>query len=779
MVKNGNGDFIELATISLFREDNRFVSSTITDVQGEFILADVSPGSYSIRIDHLLYAAYESESLIKIAGRTLNLPDIMLTENVSELDEVVLVDQKEFIQVKADKIVFNVASSPSASGSNGLDLLKVAPGITVDFDNSISLLGKDNVQVYLNGVQSRLAGSDLVNFLQSLTSDTVESIEIISNPGAQYEAEGTGGIINIRLKKSVARGLNGNVTSSFTKGEEYRYSNNVVLNLGGSKLQTRLDVTQSHNNSLRIFDDRIQQNNAVLFGLSRENQIQDGFNIGLGLESQISEKHYVGLEGRAIFNDTENRLVNFTDIFTVEPPEFTEILFSRVQAKGNSANYLFNGFHLWNFEDESSITTNISFGTYNSDQITLQPNTYFETDGTTVINTEDSRFDADTKINLWSVKTDYQKSWETVSLSTGFKYAQVKTDNSFNFFNFENSTPVFDPTQSNDFTYTENVTAAYANLNFKISEHLSLNTGLRMEHTESRGQLFSEVETANNDVSRSYTDFFPSLGLSFDDQEKHSFSLGIGRRITRPVYQDLNPFERPNSQLVIWKGNPFLNPNYIMNYQGSYAYKQKFVLTAYYSETTDFFSRIVEITGEETSQIIPRNMEKATNLGASLSVPLKLTEKWDVLLFGNLFQETFKGDVESTFIDLSNWQWDYRIQNIISLPSDFLLDITFTQRSRWIWRGSVYIKGTEGLSFGIRKDFFDKKLQLRITGADILRTESDLPYTSDYGGIDLDGVYTADNRRFGMGLTYNFGGSKTESKRKKGALDEELKRIQD
>ena len=338
---------------------------------------------------------------------------------------------------------------------------------------------------------------------------------------------------------------------------------------------------------------------------------------------------------------------------------------------------------------------------------------------------------------------------------------------------------MFDPTKSNAFDYTENVTAFYSNLNFKLSEKWSLNTGLRIENTDSRGQLFSEVDTDNNDVSRNYTDYFPNVGLSYDDQDKHSFSLGIGRRITRPNYQDLNPFESPTSQLVVWKGNPFLNPNYIMNYQTSYAFQQKYILTASYSETTDFFSRIVEITGDESTQIIPRNMEKATTLGLSLSFPVKLTKYWGLQVLGNLSRETFTGDVESTVIDIDNTLWNYRIQNNIKINSNLLLDVTFTQRSRWIWRGSVFIKGTQGLSFGIRKDFFDKKLQLRITGSDILRTESEYPYTSDYGGIDLDGIYIADNRRFGLGLTYNFGGPKAESKNVKSGLDEELNRIQD
>ena len=777
IVKSDETTFVAFASIGLFENKDTFVKSTLTDTQGQFSIKNVKPGNYTIRIDYLDYATYSSESFNVTAKETINLPTIILLKKNNELDEILITKKKQIIEVKADKIIFNVASSLSASGTNGLDLLRVAPGVTLDIDNSISLLGKNNVQVYLNGVQSRLSGNDLVTFLQSMTSETVESIEIISNPGVQYEAEGAGGIINIRLKKPVATGFNGNVTSNFTKGEEFRYSNNVSLNLGVKKLQTNLDVTQSYNNKLEIFDDRKQQNNAVLLLNSKDNQISDGFNIGLGLESQLNENHYVGLNGRVIFNTVDDTLNSLTDIFTVQPPELNEILFSQSLVDGNSNNLLINGFHLWTLENDSSITSNLSYGVFESEKSTMQPNTYFEADGSTVLTTDDTQFDSDTQINLWSLKVDYEKNWDKVSLSTGFKYAQVKTENSFNFFNANNQTLVFDPNQSNAFDYTENVTSFYTNLNFKLSEKWAINTGLRIENTDSRGQLFSEVDVENNDVSRNYTDFFPNVGLSYDNQENHSFNLNLGRRITRPNYQDLNPFESPVSQLVVWKGNPFLNPNYILNYQGSYAYQQKYIITASYSETTGFFSRIVEITGEESTQIIPRNLEKSTSLGISLSAPFKLTDFWDVVVFANTSQQTFKGEVESTKIDLSNWLWDYRIQNSLKLPADILVDVTFTQGSLWIWRGSVFIEGNEGLSFGIRKTFFDKKLQLSITGRDILRTESDYLYTSDYGGIDLDGVYSADNRRFGMGLTYNFGDSKAKRKKIKSALDEELDRI--
>ena len=778
VVKIDETNFMEFASVTLFLGKTNFIRSAFTDELGRFSIKNINAGNYTIRVDQIGYEPYISEIFSISSKEIKSLHIIMMVEKNNSLNEVVITSTNKMIEVKADKIIFNVANSPSASGTNGLDLLKAAPGVTLDLDNSISLLGKSNVQVYINGVQSRLSGNDLTTFLQSLTSDTIESIEIISNPGAKYEAEGTGGIINIRLKKSVATGFNGTAASSFTKGEELRYSNNVSLNLGLKKIQTSLDVTQSHNNNLEGFQESRTQNNLAFILDSKNNQIRDGYNIGVSLESQLNEKHYVGVNARGIFNTNDNRLNSFTDIFTTQPYELSEILFSQSLVDGNSKNYVVNALHLWDLKNNSSFTTNVSLGVFDSNRLTMQPNTYFESDGSTIIEKNDTRFNSDTKIDLWSAKIDYEKNWNKISLTSGFKYAHVNTQNSFQFFNVNNQTPVFDPTKSNDFGYTENVTSLYANLNFTLHEKWSLNTGLRMENTTSRGQLFSEIDIDNKDVSRNYTDFFPSIGLSYDDQEKHSLSLGIGRRIARPNYQDLNPFESPVSQLVVWKGNPFLNPNYIMNYQTSYSYLQKYIVTISYGKTTDFFSRIVEITGNESTQIIPRNMDNATNFGVSVSVPVTLTNFWDLMVLGNISKETFNGNVESTTIDIENNLWDYRIQNNIKISPDFLVDITFTQRSKWIWRGSVFIEGTEGLSFGIRKDFLDKKLQVRITGSDILRTESEYPYTSDYGGIMLDGTYIADNSRFGIGITYNFGGPKKESKKVKNGLSDELDRIQ-
>ena len=209
---------------------------------------------------------------------------------------------------------------------------------------------------------------------------------------------------------------------------------------------------------------------------------------------------------------------------------------------------------------------------------------------------------------------DYDKTWDKVSLSAELKFSHILTENSFAFFNIEGTRSTLDSTKSNDFNYTENVAAAFANVNYKFNPFFTVNAGVRAENTDSHGQLIADIDINNKDVKRSYLNFFPNVSLSFDKQEDHAWNLSLGRRITRPNYQDLNPFETPTSQLVIWQGNPFLNPSYSMNYQLSYSYKQKYVITAAYTETSDFFAKLIETTGEFSSQIIQRNLDNVENL---------------------------------------------------------------------------------------------------------------------------------------------------------------------
>ena len=776
---NENSAPVAFATVALITLDSIPVNGEISDEKGDFLIEGKFSGTYRLMVQHLEFETYYSEAFQLNPNEKIKYPYIVLKSASVKLDEVVVTGRKSMIEIQADKIVFNVSSSPSASGTNGLDLLRKSPGVTVDMDNNISLLGKGGVQIYINGIQSRLAGNDLATMLQSLTSDNIESIEIISNPSAKYDAEGNAGIINIKLKRNVSIGFNGNVTSSASKGNFYRSSNTLVLNYGGEKLKSTFELNRSQEDHQDDFSDIKEQNAFVLNLNSREIRKRQGYNMALGVDVQVSKDHTLSFSGRGIFNQNENNLNSTTDIFNTNPLRLNQVLSSGTFAKLPSQNLNFNLNHRWEIDPSSGFSSDISFGKFSIERQTQQPNTFFGSDGVTPFAVSNNEFDADTYINLWSAKADYEKNWDYVTLSTGIKYASIDTDNNFAFYKIENATPVLDITKSNDFAYSENVSAAYVIVNAKLGQMVKLNAGLRMEHTNSRGQLISDQPINDKDVIRDYTDFFPNIGLSYSDQKNHSLSISLGRRITRPNYQDLNPFESPLSELSAWKGNPFLRPNYIMNYQLSYAYKQKLTITNSYSVTKDFFATIFEISGEKGQILIPRNMEKATNYGVSVSYPLGVSTFWDFIIFADGAYRTFRGDLEGTVIDLTATTYSLRIQNNIKLPWGINMDITYNKSSDWIWRGSVRVKGNQGLAFGIRKEFFNKKLQLRITGADIFRTDSDYFYVGDYGGIFVDGVRTFDNQRFGVGATWKFGNQKAKVRKKSAsAMDEELNRLQ-
>ena len=766
------------ASIALMKDDSIIVNSAISDMNGDFKIENIEAGIYSLRVDHIEYTTLTTEVLTLNNNESKLIDDIILARHINGLDEVVITYRKPLIEIKADKLIFNVSSSPSASGTNGLDLLKKSPGVNVDMDNNISLLGKSGVQIYINGVESRLSGGDLTNYLQSMTSDNIEAIEIISNPSSKYDAEGNAGIINIRMKKNLAFGFNGSGTSSFTKGKYYRYNNSLLMNYGGEKLRINFDLTQTFNRNLDDFVDTKIQNSTILDLDSDEIKTLNGYNVALGLEYQISKKHLVNLSGRSVFNENENILQSQTDIFEKDPKELASVLISEAVVDLPSQNHNINANHIWQIDNNSSLNTALSFGLFNNDKNTEQPNTFYEKDETTVRLIDNSEFDAETEISLLSSKTDYTKEWDDVSFGTGLKYSYINTGNNFNFYDFIEDEPLLNLDKSNDFNYEEKVAALYATLNVKLSETIKFDAGIRIENTDSRGQLLSSLSIENKDVSRNYTDYFPSIGLSFANKSDHSWSINAGRRVARPNYQDLNPFETPLSQLTVWKGNPFLSPSYTMNYQVSYAYKSKLIVTNSYSVTTDFFANIFEVTGETSNQIIPRNMEKATNYGVSISYPLEVNKKWSLVGFATGSYKKFNGDLEGTVIDISAKTWDFRIQNNIKLPWDIYLDLTYFVESDWIWRGSIDVRGNHDLSFGLKKSFMDKRFQIRITGADILRTTNDYFYNGNYGGILIDGVRSFDSQRFGMGITFKFGNQKAKTSRKgESALDDELNRI--
>ena len=778
-IYNPSSDPAEFSTVVLMNQDSVIMKGTMSGADGSYLIEGIDPGNYLVMVRNVEFQNYISEPLELQAGELLELGDIRLATRINDLEEVVITAEKAMVEVHPDKMVYNVSASVNASGNNGLELLSKSPGVMVDMDKNIILQGKSGVRIYINGRPSRVSGSDLTNMLEGMRSENIESIEIISNPSSKYDAEGSGGIINIVLKKNVAAGFNGNLIGSYSKGDYSRTSLGTSLNYSGEKINFFSSIDVSDND---MFTDRNENMLRTEYLLDMDSESLDnrrGLTFSGGLDYRINKEHTLSLDARVLVNDRVGTLESYTGIGDVSGIEDPEVLLAGAYDDGSSQNYNANLHYSFVPNRSSSVSADLSLGTYSNGKYTFQPNQYYNEDLSEVLETVESEWNTDTDIDILSAMLDYEKSIAKFTFSAGAKYSYIKTYNQLAFYNIENDSSSLDPNRSNNFAYTEQVAAAYFIVNAKPTERITANAGVRVEHTASLGELESATPTADDVVARNYTNFFPNISISYNDQEKHALSLSFGTRITRPNYQDLNPFETKLSELSSWKGNPFLEPNYITNYQVTYSFKRKLVVSNTYSITNNFFANIFETDGDKGTVIIPRNMDKVTNNGLSVSYPQKVFKWWQFSSFLLYNYKTYNGDIEGTMIDIKANIVSFRLQNNVSLPLDISMEVSWYITSPWIWRGTVNVDGNHRLNVGVKREFFSNRLLLQVTGSDIFNTGSTYYYNSDYGGMIVDGDIFFDSRRITFNATYKFGNQKNKSRRKNSAMDAELNRISD
>lgn len=770
-----SGEPIAFATIAVFKEDSTLVKGEVSNIEGQFLILNVRPGNFYAKVQSLEYETYYRSFSLE-NGEKLNLGTIQLSSGSIQLESVTVSTQRQLVEVLPDRMVFNVESSVNSSGLNGLELLRQAPGVLVDPDNNILLQGKSGVRIFINGRPSRLSGTDLATLLESMQSDNIELIELITNPSSRYEAEGNAGIINIKLKNNINLGYNGSIIHSYTKGDAPRMNNSASINYGKGKIGATATIARFDNVFEEQYIDRKIQSGFDIDSDSKESRDRSGYNINTSITYTMNPKHSINVSGGSVLTTGDYDAISNTSIEDLADPSAGEFLEAKSLTNYTSSNYNVNLNYLWNISESSSFNSDVSYGSFEKDNRIDQPNTYFESDRETVIREVNNAFDPFTNIDIYSIKADYSKSMDRVNLSTGMKYYEVLTENEFIVSDIVNGIETVNTALSNTFNYSERVGAAYVTGDFKLSEKLSASVGARVEHTTSEGILESDQNTGNDNVKRNYTNLFPNIGIAYK-RKKSEVSVGYGKRISRPNYQDLNPFEEKTSELVSWKGNPFLNPNFITNYQFTYSFNNALVISNTFSVTEGFFARILEVVDETSTLIVPQNMRRSTINGLSVSYALPVTDYWEMSAFLVFNRSTFEGEFDNTDIDITANIYNFRIQNSIKLPLGISMSLSGFYNSPFIWRGSIEIDKYYRIDAGFKKNFFEEKLQLRLTGADIFNTGSDFPYTGNYGGIDINGVYKSDDSRFGFGATYKFGNNNVKKQQRKGGLSDELDRI--
>jgi len=778
-VFNTENEPAEYSTVVLMNQDSVFMKGTLSGSDGGFHFDRLGSGTYHIMIRNVEFNTYVTEPIEMSGTNRVDLESIQLESRLNDLEEVVIKGEKAMIEVHPDKMVVNVSASANAAGNNALELIGKSPGVVVDMDKNIVLQGKSGVQIYINGRPSRISGADLSNMLESMPSEEIESIELITNPSAKYDAEGTAGIINIIMKSNPGTGFNGMLQGNYSIGEKPRSGVGTSLNYSNKKINMFSSINLSDNVYFSR-DYATKQRGDYLLTESDESPTRSqGINIAAGMDYQLTQEHSLSLDARVLLNAQTDNMTSNTDIEDLRGINDLEILVAEATEDVQSNNINANLNYAFKPNRSTSFSADVSYGVFSRENTTLQPNDYYNSDMSMLLRSVDSRFSTATDIDIFSVKTDFEKRLSSVTISAGAKYSYINTDNGLATYHMINDALVLDEDQSNDFSYLEKVAAAYGMVNARLNEKLSLNVGLRAENTSSLGELLSANPGPDDVVPRNYTSLFPNASLAYNDQENHALSLSVGRRITRPNYQNLNPFEWKTSELSSWRGNPFLEPNYIQNYQVSYSFKRKLVVSNTYSVTKNFFANVFLGDGEKGNVLGPQNLDKAINNGLSVSYPLTVAKWWEFSTFFQYNYENYGGNVEGAVIDVSANIFNFRLQNNLRLPLGFQVELTGYYTSPWIWRGSVNVDGYFRINTGLRRSFLDDRLMLQASVNDLFDTGSDYYYRSNYGGMIVDGVIFFDGRRFAVSASYNFGNQQLKSRRSKSALDEELKRLSD
>ncbi|MBT8281839.1 MAG: TonB-dependent receptor, partial [Muriicola sp.] len=752
-VQSQDKEVLPFAAVTLNRvQDSSLVKAVITNEDGTFVIRNIPGSEYLLNISNIGYLDYQQTILFD--GSSLDLGTLVLEFSAENLDEVTVVAEKPMVQVLADKTVFNVQNTINATGTSAFELLRKAPGVIVDNNGGIIVEGKAGVQIFIDNKISLLQGEDLINYLESLQATDIEAIEIITQPSSKYDAAGNAGIINIKLVKDKSLGTNGTVTAGMTVGDFGRYNSSMNFNSRGKKGNFYGTYSNRFGKSTNFLN-LLREQSGTSFG-ARTNSIydQNSNNVKLGYDFYATKKSTFGAIFDGNFNNSYGINNSRTPIRAVGATQNDSVLIANNRTSNLSYNV--NGNLNYRYADTLGVSLNVDldYGKYNSDRNAFQPNVYFNGNETQVIRELITRQETPIDIDIVTFKTDYEQNLLNGVLALGFKLSYIKTNNTFNFFNIENGQDIFDTTQSNQFDYEERINAAYFNYN-KNWNKWNLQLGLRMENTISDGNLESAQVNQDSRVKRNYTNFFPSGGVTYQASPKNQFALTYSKRIQRPNYASLNPFEFKIDELSSRLGNPFLQPQYTDNLKLSHTYNYRLTTSISYSYISDFFAQVTVADGPSRNFLTTLNVADQEIVNFGVSYPKNIKDWWNVYFSLNAYVSNYKAN-SPEFLPVKQETLSFYIQNTFSLPKGLRMEVSGWYSSPSVWGGTYQTASLGSLNLAFQKKFFQERLTGRLSFNDILYT---IPWrgTTQFGDLFIDGSGGSDSRQVAFSLTYDFG----------------------
>ena len=777
-IVDDNGEGIVAATVVLLKQgDNSLVRSAITDDKGGFVLEEVTPGIFQLKVTMLGYNTYSVD--VTVAEQNILLKDIQLEAKANKLKEVTVRGQKPLIEVKADKLIVNVDGSIINTGSSAMEILAKSPNVTVDQNDNISIKGKQGVTVMIDGKMMAVSGTDLANMLKGMSSNSIKQVEVIINPGARYDAAGTGGIINIVTKRDQRMGINGSVNASYAQGVYPKYSAGMNLNYRNKKVSSYVSYNYSRRwwfNHLML-DRKFYDNTDVLqFSYVQDNFMKMPMNNhsgSFGLDYSIGKKTIVGVAGTAGTTGFDQLAENRSRALNGNN-DLIYYFNTNGDHRQDYFNYSGNLNLRHNFNEQGrQLSMDIDYADYRS-----KANQNFET--VYLLPTGDKyqpdyfmRSDLSGRTQINAIKADYTHPLNAkLKLEGGIKASYVISDNEPLFYEKTTGDFELDVKRSNHFIYKENINAGYVNMN-KEWEKWSTQIGLRVENTN----VTAEQITLDSTYNTAYTQLFPSFAVQHAVNDKNDLGLTLSRRIQRPNYQQLNPFKYFIDNTTYRAGYPYLRPALTYAVEASHIFKKKFITTLSYSVTSDNITEVIQPSDTEDSVTVQtnKNLASVDNYSISGAYPFQVTKWWSNVSNVVVYYAHYRGFIANTNLSDGAPAFNINITNNFTLPKGFRAELGGWYQSQQLY-GFMDLKPMWALNAGIQKNILKDNGTLRLNAQDIFWTAPPSA-TSLYASYREDFEVNRETRQVTLSFSYRFGNNKLgPARRRTGGAEDEKSR---
>lgn len=762
--------------------DSSLIKVETSNETGLFHFRQLPKGDYFLKATYVGLADLKQENIQLKADEQLDLGVLSFGESAIELDAATVKASRVMVEVKADRTVFNVEGTINSSGSDAISLLRKAPGVTVDNNDNINVLGRSGVLLYVDGKRLPLSGDDLSNYLQNIPAEQIDRIDIITNPGAKYEAEGNAGIIDIRLKKDKNLGANGTVNGNYSQGRYGKGNLGASGNYRNKKVNVFANVGLGRGKGFNTMMFESFQNGIKLDETNDGRSKWDYHNYRIGTDFYLSDQHVIGflVSGRQNLGDRRIRnsigisdAVNYTGL--------DSILVANSISDDIQKNQSYNINYRFDNRKGRSLNIDLDYGHFRNDSERSQNNSYYETIlEENLISSQTTIFNTPSDIGIYTVKLDFEEELFGGKLGVGTKLSKVVSDNTFLVSDIINDASVQDNSRSNIFKYDENVYAGYVSFARPLGKKWNFSAGLRAEQTDAVGDLQAFLpEQEEEPVTPNYLSWFPNAGLTWQVAPKHSLGLNYGRRINRPDYGVLNPFENQLSELSYQKGNPFLRPEIVNNVELNYTLAYRYNFKLGYSKTTDQITRLIapDENDNRANFITWENLANQTVIGLNISAPVQFTKFWEAYFNVSASHQDNQADYgEGAVVDVQVFTYSIYQQHTFSLFKGLKGEISGYYSGPGVWGGVFEYESNWSLNLGLQRKFLEDKLNVRLSANDIF-------YESGWDGVSVfDGLVSAgggrwDSRRVSLSVSYNFGNQNVKSRKRKTGMEDEAGRV--